>query len=216
MRIYGHDACRRTCVLPFGGNPAGIAGLRQIVGDQLKSWGIPDLTDQAQLAVTELAANVVRHVGENTPAALVMDLDDNHLSLELHDTSATLPRLRRAAPDAESGRGLSLLAAISVDWGSVPTPTGKAVWCKLAPASASALPATSRRRIQRATAALDTYARECNGGPALPTLNRLLLRELATYLIADLLHALTAQGADPDETLDRAQTHFEAEANAAP
>ncbi|WP_307675118.1 hypothetical protein [Streptomyces sp. V4I2] len=39
-----------------------------------------------------------------------------------------------------------------------------------------------------------------------------LLEESAVELIADLLHWTAARGQDPDDVLDRAQTHYEAEA----
>jgi hypothetical protein len=37
--------------------------------------------------------------------------------------------------------------------------------------------------------------------------------ETAIDVITDLLHWLSAHGRDPEEVLDRAQTHYEAEAN---
>jgi hypothetical protein len=37
------------------------------------------------------------------------------------------------------------------------------------------------------------------------------LEESAVELIADLLHWTTARGQDPDDVLDRAQTHYEAD-----
>jgi hypothetical protein len=41
------------------------------------------------------------------------------------------------------------------------------------------------------------------------------LEQSAVELIADLLHWSVAQGRDPDDILDRAQMHYEAEAKAA-
>ncbi|MFD8741176.1 ATP-binding protein, partial [Streptomyces sp. NPDC059618] len=41
------------------------------------------------------------------------------------------------------------------------------------------------------------------------------LAESAIALIADLLHWSAARGHDPDDILDRAQMHYEAEADAA-
>ncbi|MGJ3559786.1 hypothetical protein ACR6C2_18120 [Streptomyces sp. INA 01156] len=41
------------------------------------------------------------------------------------------------------------------------------------------------------------------------------LEESAIELIADLLHWTSARGLDPDDVLDRAQTHYEAEVDVA-
>jgi hypothetical protein len=43
----------------------------------------------------------------------------------------------------------------------------------------------------------------------------LTLTESAIELIADLLHWTSARGLDPDDVLDRAQMHYEAEVEAA-
>ena len=211
MYVYGHDACRRASVLPFGGDPSGLAGLRRTVGEQLRTWGLGDLVEGAQLAVTELASNVIKHVGEGAPATLVMEHEDDYLNLELHDTSSQLPALRASCPEGESGRGLAILAAISVAWGSVPTPTGKAVWCKLAPDPLPTSAPASRRRVQRATAVIEAYGRE-SAGTYPVTRHTAVLEEMATDLIADVLQWLAVVGIDPDDILDRAQMHFEAEA----
>jgi hypothetical protein len=67
----------------------------------------------------------------------------------------------------------------------------------------------ARRRIDRVAAGLAAYGREYNGGLALPATHRLVRQELAVHLISDILYALTAQGADADDILDRAHAHFE-------
>jgi hypothetical protein len=160
--------------------------------------------------VTELASNVIKHVGEGAPATLVMEHEDDYLNLELHDTSSQLPALRASCPEGESGRGLAILAAISVAWGSVPTPTGKAVWCKLAPDPLPTSAPATRRRVQRATAVIEAYGRE-SAGTYPVTRHTAVLEEIATDLIADVLQWLAVVGIDPDDILDRAQMHFEAE-----
>lgn len=55
---------------------------------------------------------------------------------------------------------------------------------------------------------METYGRAV-GSPAARLTHRPVLEESATRLILDLLHWLTAHGLDPDDILDRAQTHFE-------
>jgi hypothetical protein len=46
------------------------------------------------------------------------------------DSSGALPRLRQAAADEESGRGLQVVRQLSQRWGARRTATGKVVWCE--------------------------------------------------------------------------------------
>ncbi|GAA1722348.1 ATP-binding protein [Streptomyces yatensis] len=196
----------RRCVFPFAAEASQVAGLRQAVRAELALWGMSALADEAQLIVTELASNVVKHVGQGSVATLVLDAGPNQLRMELHDKSGKEPQHLHPACDEESGRGLLILGALSTTWGTVRTTAGKAVWCELP----LALDET-RRRIQRATTVMEAYG-PAVGSPAAWLPDRAVLEESVTSLILDVLHWLTAQGLDPDDILDRAQTHFEAEA----
>jgi anti-sigma regulatory factor (Ser/Thr protein kinase) len=199
---------RLRSVLPFEARPAELRLLRRAVRTQLDRWGTPELADEVQLAVTELASNVIKHVGEGVAATVVMERGDDRIRVELHDKSDRLPAL--AAPDCgtECGRGLHLLAAMAIDWGTLPTGTGKAVWCELPLTTATRVPCP---RVRRATTTLDAY-RTLRSAP--PIAHPAATEETATDLIADLLHWLADRGSNPDDILDRAQTHFEAEASA--
>jgi hypothetical protein len=104
---------------------------------------------------------------------------------------------------------LHLLAAMSLEWGTLLTATGKAVWCEI-----SLEPARHSMRVQRAAALLDEYRRVV-GACSLAVPTYAVLEASAADAITDLLHWLAAQGGDPDEVLDRAQIRYEAEAEAA-
>ncbi|MFJ8791127.1 ATP-binding protein [Streptomyces sp. NPDC102462] len=162
-------------------------------------------TDEAGLLVTELATNVLKHLGEGVSAALVLEWTGARLRLEMHDKNSMLPVLRSANCDEECGRGLHLLSALAADWGTVLTAAGKAVWCEIQLDSTRAC-----QRLARAAEALANYPGASAG------LSRSRrdadLEESAIELIADLLHWTAAHGHDPDAILDRAQTHYEAEA----
>ncbi|MET9533874.1 ATP-binding protein [Streptomyces sp. NPDC006649] len=207
--MYGFDVTepRLRCVLPFEAEPTELRALRRAAGEWLSCWGVPALTDEVQLVVTELATNVIKHVGPGVAATLVLESADGRLRVELHDTSDVVPALADPQCGDECGRGLHLLAALAVDWGTAVTATGKTVWCVLA------LPADQRcRRLERASAVLDGYGRMAGMPVLIGGGRRLALEESAAELIADLLHWLAAQGGDPDEILDRVQMTFEAEA----
>ncbi|WP_164250688.1 ATP-binding protein [Streptomyces sp. S4.7] len=196
------------CVLTFKAEPTRIRLLRRTVRDQLTSWGMSALSDEVQLAVTELASNVIKHVGEGVPSALVMEPREGVLRVEVHDTSHAVPAVRDPQCGAECGRGLHLLAGMSANWGTAQTATGKAVWCEFAIQAVGG----HCLRVRRAMSVMENYRLAMDGRPSLGVSRLPVLEESATELIADLLHWLSAQGGDPDAILDRAQMHFEADA----
>ncbi|MGW7466827.1 ATP-binding protein [Streptomyces xantholiticus] len=197
-------------VLPFRASPEVLCSLRRAVRAELRPWGLAGSADRAELVVTELATNVVKHVGAGSAATLVLELQAARIRVEIHDTSCKVPVLAEAGFASESGRGLHLLAAMARDWGSIVTVSGKAVWCEL-PLMSDGVCA----RIQRAYAVLSEY-RELAGSAVVPLISHPQAQgEAATSLIADLLHWLTAQGSDPDDILDRAQQIYETELDSA-
>ncbi|MBC2863544.1 ATP-binding protein [Streptomyces mexicanus] len=193
-------------VLPFEAVPTEVRLLRRAAGAQLGQWGLPNVVDEAALAVTELATNVIKHLGEGEPATLILERKSDRVRVEMHDKSCALPVARSVNCGAECGRGLHMLAAMAADWGVIATAVGKVVWCEIAVGAEAA-----RQRAERAFEALQTY--RGRDGIALEGQRRdLVLTELAIELIADLLHLTSARGLDPDDVLDRAQMHYEAEA----
>ncbi|KES07108.1 hypothetical protein BU52_10990 [Streptomyces toyocaensis] len=199
---------QRRCVLPFEALPAEVRLLRRAAVVQLGRWGVQTAGDATQLVVTELATNVIKHVGEGSPATLILEWKRERLRVEMHDKSSSLPTLRTADCEAECGRGLHLLAAMAVDWGTAITALGKAVWCEIELGSDAVC-----LRMERAIDALESYRKR--GGSVLHGRCGAVLEESAVELIADLLHWTSARGLDPDDILDRAQMHYEAEADAA-
>jgi hypothetical protein len=99
---------------------------------------------------------------------------------------------------------------LAVDWGTVLTAAGKAVWCEVAITTGQAC-----RRIERAVEALERYQGRIGRLGLFGGGRDTALEESAIELIADLLHWTAARGHDPDDMLDRAQVHYEAEADAA-
>ncbi|MEU2378184.1 ATP-binding protein [Streptomyces misionensis] len=195
------------CVLPFAATASEMRMLRRAAGNQLGRWGMPVDTDEVALLVTELATNVIKHVGEGVTAALVLEWRGGRLRIEMHDGSRMMPARASMSCAEACGRGLHLLATLAADWGAAPTAAGKSVWCEVE------LRGQTCRRLERAACALEGYA----GGKVdfRHTVNRIGLEEAAIELIADLLHWTASRGHDPDEILDRAQVHYEAEAGAA-
>ncbi|PWI18157.1 ATP-binding protein [Streptomyces sp. Act143] len=210
MPGYEVHETRLRCVLPFEAVPGELRLLRRAAVRQLSRWGMPTAAEEAELLVTELATNVIKHVGEGATATLILEWCGEVLRLEVHDKSRAAPTLKSAGCDEECGRGLHLLAALAVDWGTVITAAGKAVWCEI-PSGAGRV----CRRVERAAGALEHY-QAASGATGLRDGGlEAGLEESAVELIADLLHWTAARGHDPDDMLDRAQMHYEAEAEAA-
>ncbi|MFF7646020.1 ATP-binding protein [Streptomyces canus] len=210
MPGYEMSEPQLRCVLPFEAVPAEVRLLRKAAAKQLNLWGVSTATDEAELLVTELATNVFKHVGEGVSATLILERRGERLRLEVHDKSQVVPATKSAGCDEECGRGLHLLSALAVDWGTVLTAVGKAVWCEIAINSGRAC-----RRIERAVEALERYQGRIGGLGLFGGRMDTALEESAIELIADLLHWTAARGQDPDDMLDRAQVHYEAEAEAA-
>ncbi|MFC5801522.1 ATP-binding protein [Streptomyces formicae] len=204
---------RKAWELPFLAKAREIAGLRRVMRLHLTRWGLPDLVDAAQLCVTELVANVVRHVGPETPTTLAVSMNGTNLRIEVQDPDTrALPILMSARDDDEAGRGMALVDATADRWGVVLSPDSKVTWCELATGLTSSDGHAGGPRVACAEALLCLYG--VAKLPQIEVASRLSLaiaEEAAIDVIADLLHWLRAHGCDPDEALDRAQTHFEAE-----
>jgi anti-sigma regulatory factor (Ser/Thr protein kinase) len=88
-----------------------------------------DVLDRALLVMSELIVNAVEH--GSPPVRAWVDCRSGVLRLEVSDGSAVEPQLSTPGVDAESGRGVALVAVVSSAWGVRPGPGGKTVWCDL-------------------------------------------------------------------------------------
>ncbi|MER6158420.1 ATP-binding protein [Streptomyces sp. NPDC001868] len=201
---------RPRFVLPFEAVPTEVRLLRRAAVAQLTQWGMPIAADEVALLVTELATNVIKHVGEGAAATLILEWRSERLRVEVHDKSRAVPSLSAEGCHEECGRGLHLLGGLAVDWGTVLMAAGKAVWCEILLDRSGAC-----QRIERAVEVLESYQGVSGGAVLRGAKKDAGLEESAVELIADLLHWTTARGHDPDDILDRAQMHYEAEADAA-
>ncbi|PSM44505.1 ATP-binding protein [Streptomyces dioscori] len=106
-----------------------IPTARQRVRRILAGWGITgELADAVTLSVNELATNAVTHC---RVSCATLTLDGPELVLEVSDPDRDgLPRPRDSAPDEESGRGLTLVAASADSWGYRQGPYTKCVWAR--------------------------------------------------------------------------------------
>jgi anti-sigma regulatory factor (Ser/Thr protein kinase) len=90
--------------------------------------------ETAVLLVTELVSNAIEHGGGS--AVLDAEVDGRRLRVCVVDDDPTLPSASLASIDAERGRGLLLVEALSSRWGAEPRDGGKNVWFELDHAAA--------------------------------------------------------------------------------
>jgi anti-sigma regulatory factor (Ser/Thr protein kinase) len=84
----------------------------------------------AQLLATELVTNAVVHVG--SLIELQIDSSPEKVLVSVHDGSTSAPHLPpREGNDTTGGRGLQIVAELSIDCGWEPTSDGKLVWFEL-------------------------------------------------------------------------------------
>ncbi|WP_447037685.1 ATP-binding protein [Streptomyces sp. DSM 118878] len=124
---------REGLELSFLAESEEVAMLRRRVRLHLDRWGLAEVADEVQLCVSELVANVITHVGEQTPTALRLTKSDTHVRIEVRDPDArALPTLLAPTDEAESGRGMALLDAVTDRWGVTLCGDSKVTWCELA------------------------------------------------------------------------------------
>ncbi|NYI08037.1 ATP-binding SpoIIE family protein phosphatase [Allostreptomyces psammosilenae] len=102
---------------------------RRLVRRTLGEWGLGDLSDATQLAVSELVTNAARYA--RGPVTLYLHRGEGMLRCEVGDDDPRLPRRRFADADEEHGRGLALVSLVASRWGSSRAQGGKVVWFEL-------------------------------------------------------------------------------------
>ena len=119
-------------------HPSEISRARELARKALTDWGLADHTDLAELIVSELATNALRHGAGpiDRPPGLHPEGD---LWLEVHDHGRGRPVLQKTTADDEQGRGLALLDALMDLHGGIrgmaddPSNPGKSIYVALSP-----------------------------------------------------------------------------------
>lgn len=104
--------------LPFATQSAGE--VRRTLVSWLRHHGSPQsVIDDARLVATELVANAIRHAGPLNDQTLLVRWQPcgTELVLSVYDGGGRArPRQIEAPADAESGRGLAIVDALSLKW----------------------------------------------------------------------------------------------------
>ncbi|GCB49024.1 ATP-binding protein [Streptomyces sp. NL15-2K] len=209
---------RKPWDLAFSAEPEEVAALRRVMRLHLGLWGLHEVTDEAQLCVSELVSNVIAHVGNGTPATLAVSMNGTYLRIEVHDPDTrALPTLMAADSDSEGGRGMALVDAVADRWGVQLRPDRKVTWCELATGLTAPHGHLGGLSVSRAEALLGLYAgTQLPGDSQEGRLSSTIAEEAVIDVVTDLLHWLRAHGCDSDEIIDRAQRHFDAQTERTP
>jgi anti-sigma regulatory factor (Ser/Thr protein kinase) len=129
---------------PMGALASVPATARAHVRAVLAGWRLADLTEACELVVSELATNAVEastgpagrllYVNGRMPVVRVcLFSDGERLLIEVWDQAMGFPAPRKAASDAEAGRGLHLVDAVTRGrWGwQRGQGPAKVVWAEL-------------------------------------------------------------------------------------
>jgi len=109
-----------------------VGAARRLLVSSLDGWGLAHLADEAELVVSELVTNSVRHGGAPRGRRIATRFErvEGGVRIEVHDANELAPVVREASADAEGGRGLALVDAITAGrWGVASREgVGKMVW----------------------------------------------------------------------------------------
>ncbi|MGQ0845860.1 MAG: ATP-binding protein [Sporichthyaceae bacterium] len=104
---------------------------RRFLAEVLCTEHTARVLDEAQLLVSELVGNSVRH-GLPPVEVDVRCTGGNTLEVRVRDGLLAQPKLKHVDEDSEGGRGIALVDLLSQDWGIDVEAQGKVVWFRLA------------------------------------------------------------------------------------
>ena len=131
----------RTARIPWSAEASAEA--RRVVVPDLEARGIgAAIVDEAELVLSELVANSLRHASPLSDGTIRVHwkAKNDVVELEVSDGGGqTTPSVRRPAPWAPSGRGLRIVRSLAHEWGVIDDRGMITVW--------AAVGGPSRRRV---------------------------------------------------------------------
>ena len=112
-----------------------VAHVRHALVLDLRARGIPEqLVDEAEIVVSELVANAVRHANPLADGTMRVKWKVRGTVVEIDVTDGGGPTAPRPAPRAvwsPAGRGLRIVRSLAHEWGVVEDRGGVTVWASL-------------------------------------------------------------------------------------
>ena len=132
----------RHTILQLGALAGAVPSARRHAQNVIREWGMPELVDTTALLVSELVTNAVTASGDlsqqfgTPPVRLLLVAGHHGVLIQVWDASNRMPA-EPSIPeplDAENGRGLLLVEALSARWGAYRSSgIGKVVWAVVEP-----------------------------------------------------------------------------------
>ena len=120
----------------FPGKERAVADARRFTREAFPAG---PAADDIELVVSELMTNSVEHSDSRKGGQVVItfSIGRGRIRVEVSDdgSAQNSPRLTDATDpteEAEAGRGLMIVRAVSVDWGVIRADRGTTVWCEIA------------------------------------------------------------------------------------
>ena len=110
---------------------ASVAAARAFVRHHLDEHGLASLDDPVRLVASELATNALRHA--QTPFTVTLSGDQDTVLLTVTDGAVAEPVHADPGQSDVGGRGITIVAALSREWGvRLHLTGGKSVWASFA------------------------------------------------------------------------------------
>jgi hypothetical protein len=111
----------------FTPHPSRVEQMRKITCSQLRYCGHRDgdAVYMVGVVVSELVTNALRHSGSDTVTFSLSCDESGGVRVEVDDHSCGRPEVRELDEDAEDGRGLVIVEALTDAWGR----EGSCTWC---------------------------------------------------------------------------------------
>ncbi|MFF0450715.1 SpoIIE family protein phosphatase [Streptomyces sp. NPDC004609] len=120
----------------------GVAGVRRFLRDVLREWNRLPLLDDLELLVSEVVTNGLIHAHSEVDLRLREYPDRIRVEARDSDPYPPVPTVllndESSNQEAESGRGLLIVEALALAWGSSPAGRGKTTWFEVSTAAAPA------------------------------------------------------------------------------
>lgn len=128
-------AAVRHRTLRVAHHTASVPATRRALVDDLRSVGVaPEVVDEAEIVVSELLGNAVRHADPLPDGRVRVHWQVRGDVVELDVTDAgtgCAPRPQQASPYSTAGRGLRIVRALAHEWGVLDDDRGRTVWVTL-------------------------------------------------------------------------------------
>jgi anti-sigma regulatory factor (Ser/Thr protein kinase) len=125
----------RRSYLEAVAEPSAVPYARRHTRQTLATWNLAAITDDAELIVSEMVTNALtatRAMQAAAPVVLYLAADPGRLTVLVWDACPDLPAPRAHHDEAEGGRGLEIVEALSHAWGTSALDRGKVTWARLA------------------------------------------------------------------------------------